>query len=68
MDNMSGGEMARSQAEDHYDELLNQQEYEAAWNFLLFAAKQALLSIEEGYDAPKIRDDLRAAIKAVEAE
>ena len=33
---------------------------------LLFAAKQALMSLEEGYDAPKIRDDLRDAIKATE--
>ena len=33
---------------------------------LLFAAKQALMSMEEGYDAPKIRDDLRNAIAEVE--
>ena len=31
---------------------------------LLFAAKQALMALEEGYDAPKIREDLKAAISA----
>ena len=30
---------------------------------LEFAARQALMAIEEGYDAPKIRDDLRQALK-----
>ena len=29
---------------------------------LLFAAEQALMAFEDGYDAPKVRDDLRAAI------
>ena len=29
---------------------------------LLFAAKQALMALEEGYDAPKIREDLKASI------
>lgn len=33
---------------------------------LLFAARQALMSLEEGYDAPKIRDDLRDAIAKAE--
>ena len=35
---------------------------------LLFAAEQALMSLEEGYDAPKIRDDLRAAIAEAKGE
>ena len=38
----------------------------AAAPALLFAAKQALMALEEGYDAPKIREDLKAAISAAE--
>ena len=34
----------------------------AAAPTLLFAAEQALMAFEDGYDAPKVRDDLRAAI------
>lgn len=33
---------------------------------LEFAARQALMAIEEGYDTPKIRDDLREALAAEE--
>jgi len=35
---------------------------------LLFAAKQALMAFEERYDAPKIREDLRAAIARAEGK
>ena len=42
------------------DELLV---YEKENERLRFAAKQALMALEEGYDAPKIRQDLRDALK-----
>jgi hypothetical protein len=32
-----------------------------AYQTIDFAIRQALMSLEEGYDAPKIREDLRAA-------
>lgn len=35
---------------------------------LLFAAKQALMALDEGYDAPKIRSDLQVAIAEVEKQ
>ena len=35
---------------------------------LLFAAEQALMALEEGYYAPKIRDDLRSAIAKAKGE
>ena len=34
----------------------------AAAPSLLFAAEQALMAFVDGYDSPKVRDDLRAAI------
>ena len=33
---------------------------------LIFAAEQALYALEEGYDAPKVRDDLKAALTVLQ--
>ena len=49
--------------EAYCDKLENQSLLIAENERLRFAAKQALMALEEGYDAPKIRQDLRDALK-----